>query len=211
MLEIYMVRHGETAWNVEKRLQGWLDSPLTEKGISAAKNLGDALRDVHFDAFYCSPSGRAAQTLKVAFDHLTEEEVCYDKRLMEINLGNWQGKNFDEIRALYPDEYEKYMLSPTAFDRRDGENYQDVYDRVTTFLKEMTEKEQEKGDGRRILIVSHGLTLMILQLIFAEEPVSAIANYSVSKNATHVIYQYDGERYKRIGDAAPTQAAYVTF
>ena len=211
MLEIYMVRHGETKWNVEKRLQGWLDSPLTDKGKSAAITLGKSLEAIDFDAYYCSTSGRASETLKLAFPEVSDEKIHYDKRLREINLGNWQGKNFDEIKALYPVEFDQYINAPTAFNRRDGENYQDVYDRVMDFLNEMTQRERSEKENRRVLIVSHGLTLMILQLIFHGEPVSAISKYSVSKNAAHVIYRYDGRGYERVGDAAPTQASYVTF
>lgn len=65
MLNIYLVRHGETEWNIEKRLQGWQDSNLTEKGIEDANALHDHLIDIKFDAIYSSSSKRAFKTAEI--------------------------------------------------------------------------------------------------------------------------------------------------
>lgn len=61
-MKIYLTRHGETQWNIEKRLQGWKDSELTEKGVNNALKLGDRLFNTEFNAIYTSPSQRAYQT-----------------------------------------------------------------------------------------------------------------------------------------------------
>jgi len=96
MLRIYLTRHGETQWNIEKRLQGWKDSELTEKGVNNALKLGERLLNIEFNSIYTSPSQRAYQTAK--YVSLGREISIYtDGNLKELNFGDWEGQKQEEI------------------------------------------------------------------------------------------------------------------
>src|SRR5437660_4539262 len=88
---IYIARHGQTQWNVEKRMQGRQDSPLTEQGIRQATWLRDTLKHVDFDAMYTSPSPRARRTAEI-LRHQRERELTLHGDLQEIHMGSWEGK-----------------------------------------------------------------------------------------------------------------------
>jgi probable phosphoglycerate mutase len=86
MITLYITRHGETEWNKEKRMQGWLDSNLTESGIKNAVSLGERLKETEFTAIYSSPSGRTKATTSLIRGE-RDIPVIYDENLKEIKLG----------------------------------------------------------------------------------------------------------------------------
>ena len=88
MLHLYLIRHGQTLWNTQRRFQGWLDSPLTENGVEAAIKLKDELKSVSFHEYISSPSPRAYNTLKLVSD-MPDEALKTDDRIREIMLGSW--------------------------------------------------------------------------------------------------------------------------
>lgn len=159
MLELYFVRHGETEWNVEHRLQGRLNSNLTEKGIRDAKLLGKRLEGTDFDAVHVSPSKRAMETAKLI---IGDRQLPFkqEERLMEINLGNWEGRTMEEIEAMDPVGYDLYHNHPSQF-KGTGESFADVKARIEAVLKDL-ENTYQSG---RILIVTHGVVVKVLQTI----------------------------------------------
>src|SRR5688500_9825999 len=106
---VIVVRHGETAWNNEKRWQGHLDSPLTAKGLSQAQALARRLSGERFSALYTSDLGRAYQTAQL-IAAATGHSVVLDSRLRERKLGVFQGLTSEEIRAVHAEEYELYRI-----------------------------------------------------------------------------------------------------
>ena len=107
MINLYMVRHGQTKWNVERRFQGWLDSPLTENGVKCAVDLREQLSHIQFDACYASTSPRAYKTLELILSSNTSDYRT-DDRLKEIRLGAWQGMTHAQIEDGYPVELERF-------------------------------------------------------------------------------------------------------
>ncbi|GAU77012.1 histidine phosphatase family protein [Fusibacter sp. 3D3] len=194
MLEIYMARHGQTEWNVLGRMQGWLNSPLTEKGIQSAYYLGKEIDALEFDAYYASPSDRALKTLEIATDY-TAHIMC-DDRLKEIGLGPWQGMFIKEIEEKYPDAYKQYYYEPEKFVIEDGENYYMLYERVNAFIKDLLEQHFEMNHVKRVMIVTHGITLMMMKLIFNGDQIEKIKEYHVAGNAKLHIYKFDGSNFK---------------
>ncbi|MBS5823829.1 MAG: histidine phosphatase family protein, partial [Clostridium argentinense] len=89
-MRLYITRHGQTKWNTEKRMQGFKNSDLTEKGINNAKKLGKALENIEFSRVYSSPLGRTMDTSKYILGDRNIEIVTADY-LKEINLGTWGG------------------------------------------------------------------------------------------------------------------------
>ncbi|MEE1541372.1 MAG: histidine phosphatase family protein, partial [Paludibacteraceae bacterium] len=95
MTKIYLCRHGETEWNVVKRMQGQNNSNLTELGVSQAKALGKRLEDIDIDIIYSSSCQRALDTAMHARGNRDLQIIAEDD-LREINLGNWEGLLFSE-------------------------------------------------------------------------------------------------------------------
>ncbi|KKE80079.1 histidine phosphatase family protein [Oceanobacillus caeni] len=169
-MKLFVVRHGETEWNAQKRLQGHLDSPLTVNGIHHAELLSKRLKSTCFASIISSPSERAMHTARIIRGNQTLA-IETDKRLKEINLGSWQGKTFEEIKEMDPDRFENYAKHPNQYYReeKEAENLTDVVTRVKDFLKD-TEEKYQTGNH---LIITHGVVIKVLQLI--------CKNYSIDK------------------------------
>lgn len=169
MLNLYIIRHGETLWNTEKRMQGRLDSELTEKGKRDALLLGDRLKDTVFKRIISSPSQRTVDTAK----HVCGERhipIETDERLMEIALGTWQGKTEDEIKKLFPSQYDLYWNYPSMYENPDGERFIDVMARVSVFLEELAETTLSGN----VLVVTHGVVLKTLYLLCRNAPIDQL-------------------------------------
>lgn len=161
MLYLYIVRHGETEWNKEDRIQGRLDSSLTAKGKAYARLLSERLSDKEFDHIISSPSERTVETAQLIKGNKNIQLVT-DERIMEMHMGPWQGMKKTEIRALYPNEYDDFMNKPDRYRNKDAESFVDMHKRAADFLNEIRSR---KIDGN-LLIVTHGLFIKSLYLLF---------------------------------------------
>lgn len=160
MIHLYVIRHGETEWNKEKRSQGRLDSSLTEKGKKDARSLGDRLDNTEFCQIISSPSGRTLETARLVKGERMIP-LTTDERLMEIDLGAWQGKTEEEVKSLYPEEFDAYWNEPERYKGVGGETFLQVQQRVIEFLKDLEETVTEGN----ILIVTHGVVMKTLYLL----------------------------------------------
>ncbi|MED5101462.1 histidine phosphatase family protein [Niallia circulans] len=104
MLTLYITRHGETQWNIEKRMQGWSDSDLTEKGKKNAVLLGERLKEIEFAAIYTSPSKRTVATANLIKGD-RQIPIIFDDHLKEINMGKWEGKKAEYLKDSYPEAF----------------------------------------------------------------------------------------------------------
>ena len=104
MTELLLIRHGETLWNQQRRMQGQNDSPLTPTGLEQARKLARRLKDVAFSALYSSDLRRAHETARCIAD-ATGHEVIADRGLRERSFGIFEGLTNDEIRARHPEDY----------------------------------------------------------------------------------------------------------
>jgi len=160
MIHLYVIRHGETEWNKEKRSQGRLDSSLTEKGKKDACSLGDRLDNTEFCQIISSPSGRTLETARLVKGERMIP-LTTDERLMEIDLGAWQGKTEEEVKSLYPEEFDAYWNEPERYKGVGGETFLQVQQRIIKFLKDLEETVTEGN----ILIVTHGVVMKTLYLL----------------------------------------------
>lgn len=154
MLKLYLVRHGETELNVQMRMQGSIDSPLTQTGIDHAIALGKHLKDVKFDIVYSSPSPRAYRTAELIMGE-RNNPIEIENDLREMNLADWEGKNKEEMDVLAPIEYEVFWNSPHLFKPVNGENFYQVQDRAIAIINKLI-SENDKGN---ILIVTHSIII----------------------------------------------------
>lgn len=154
---LYLIRHGQTKWNQEKRMQGWQNSDLTDMGKNQAVLLGEKLsnKSIVFDAFYSSPSQRALETRNLINQSLQFPE--YESNgFQEINMGNWEGKTYEEIQNLDKLEWQCFWEAPLSFQATNqGETFSDLSLRSRESIQEITELYQGKVVG----IVSHRITI----------------------------------------------------
>ena len=149
---LYIMRHGKTDWNAEKRLQGRTDVPLNEEGRQMARNAREEYKDINFDICYCSPLIRARETAELLLEG-RNVPIVFDDRLMEMSFGIYEGKANcakapdSPIRTFFkkPEEYKGV---------ENGETFDELFKRTGDFLKEVIEPELAKG--KDIIIVGHG-------------------------------------------------------
>ena len=158
MLELYLVRHGETESNIKKRYQGWTESILTEKGLLQAERVGQFLAHKKISALYASDLSRAAHTAQVIGSHsVLKPEI--NPLLREINFGHWEGLTFDEIKATWPQEVTLWMDNPFRRSAPAGETIVEVGERMQLFVKNLS---RLYPDGLRVAAVSHGGSIRAL-------------------------------------------------
>jgi broad specificity phosphatase PhoE len=159
---IYLVRHGQTEFNRERRIQGRFDSPLTELGERQARAVAGLLKDLIREPqgwrIVSSPLGRAASTAEIVGRRLGLP-VELDERLREISWGPHDGRLRAELEAELPDTFAR---TSWAFDVPDGETYEEVCERVGSWLADLPPEPE-----RRIIAVSHGVTGRVLRGLYA--------------------------------------------
>lgn len=157
---VWFVRHGETDWNAERRYQGHSDIALNEKGRAQAARNGAALKAAVVEprgvAFVSSPLVRATETLEIIRDAmgLSRKRYSIDDRLIEIDLGQWNGKTYDEIAAEDPSVHERREKEKWRFRVPGGESYEEAAIRVREFLTAL---------DRPAIIAGHGASGRILR------------------------------------------------
>lgn len=190
-MNIYFVRHGETEWNKEGRLQGWLNSELTENGKKQAAILREQLQ-VSFDKIYSSPSKRAVDTAMIITND--EKSIILDNRLKEIHLGSWQGRLISDIEKEDADRYAVYCHSPEQYIPDNGESIEQLKMRMGDFLQDCLQEQAEN-----VLVVTHGVSIRALLLAVYNWPINKIWDFdeivgtsvtkiNVSSNETTVQY-----------------------
>lgn len=162
---VYLARHGETEWNVQRRMQGHRDSPLTLRGVKQALWLGETLSRVPLDAIYASSSGRALQTAEYIRGRRAIPVIARD-RLREMHLGTWEGMERTFVQETYPEEYERFWRDPEACRPDGGESFDEVSRRA---LAELTDIVASHRD-RTVLIVTHTVVLKLLMAHFEGRP-----------------------------------------
>lgn len=151
----YYVRHGQTLFNVENRMQGWCDSPLTEQGIADARAAGKALAGVPFAAAYTSTSERCRDTC--AFVLEGRDVAVYERKgLKEVNFGTWEGVRVDERL----DEINRRRGDGIHWDDCGGDSNESFAERVRATYGQIFD---ERKDGDQVLIVSHGAAWLWMQ------------------------------------------------
>jgi probable phosphoglycerate mutase len=199
MTELYLTRHGETEWNVQKRAQGFQDSPLTPRGLEQARLLSERLGSVRFDAIFTSPLPRAYRTAQIiAGRH--GRLLHSDDRIREIYLGEWEGMTFREISALYPQENQYFWSAPDLYIPISGESFDDLRRRIESFIRDIL-KSYPSG---RVLVVSHAVAVMTMIAFFNGTPLSGFwdAKFIDSTSLTIIESNGNGGRLVLHGDTS---------
>lgn len=148
-----MVRHGQTEWNLSGKMQGILDSDLTDSGIEHAKIIGEKLKCHKITKVYSSDLGRAFSTSEY-INKFIDVEIIKDERLRERNMGIFAGYDWKYVKKNFPDEYQSTLYGDESYVIPNGESRICFYNKVTSF-KSFIEKNYSKS-GENILVVTHG-------------------------------------------------------
>jgi len=154
---IIAIRHGETAWNVDTRIQGHLDVPLNARGLWQAEQLGRALVDEPFAAIYSSDLSRAHQTASQVARH-TGAELRVEPALRERSFGSFEGKTFAEIEAVLPEAAQRWRERDPHFVPDGGESLTQLQVRVVGIASGLAARHP----GQLIALVSHGGVMDVL-------------------------------------------------
>lgn len=155
-MELHLIRHGETDWNKERRIQGQSESQLTALGIQQAKELGQRLADIEFDRIYCSSSKRTRQTAEHAFAG-SDTEIVYLDALREIFLGPWEGHLYEELAVREPESHQHFWQQPHLFRVEGAENFFELQQRAVDAIARIEADHESDSPGeRKIALVSHG-------------------------------------------------------
>ena len=148
---LLIVRHGETEWNAEGRIQGHTDIGLSENGAQQARSLGQRLADRQIDVAYSSDLKRTSETARLA---LGDRNVVLNEtpRLREYHKGIFEGMTLTEIQTQFPDEYPKYLEKDLSYAPEGGETTRDVSTRMASIFQEIKAKHLDET----VLVVSHG-------------------------------------------------------
>ncbi len=182
---LYILRHGETEWNAENRLQGRFDSALTETGKQQAQRQHAILKTCDLTDFVAltSPQGRAFHTASIALFGLTDG-IDTDTRLREIGVGDWAGACRDDVMMATPnakDTFDLYEYAPG------GEGFAALHARCVAFLN---------GLDRPAVLVTHGITSRMLRLIVLDLPIENLRDLPGGQGV--VFHLEDGQQNRLI-------------
>ena len=164
---LYFVRHGETEWNVKKKIQGATDIPLNENGRRQARDLAEQLvrqRDrgtLHVVRAYTSPKLRAAETAQVAAEALGIPCIPLDG-LKEMSMGIWEGLTWETVQRDFSEDYHRWNADRRYAKTPQGESYNELLIRTFDALSYILEREQQD-----VLVVSHSAVLMAIRCYVA--------------------------------------------
>ena len=155
-MEIFLVRHGETAWNINQVFRGRIDVALNETGLKQAELLARYLDGLKLDAIYSSPLKRALQTAE-AIAKRSKLKVVIEAGITDLDFGKWQGLSHQEVSDTYRDLYSEWMTHPERVRMPDGESLTEVRERAAAVVNDLTAKQLD-----RAVLVSHRVVNKVL-------------------------------------------------
>lgn len=179
-MKIYFVRHGETDWNKERKIQGQVDIPLNEFGRHLARETAKGLKDVPFDVCFTSPLGRARETAQIILQG-RDVPILEDKRILEMNFGVLEGKCCSKEGWDVPDSFQMFFDDPVHYQAPEGgEDFQAVRERTGDFLNWLFAQEQYRDST--VLVTTHGAAMAGLLNNLKKKPLAEYWGVGVHKN-----------------------------
>jgi alpha-ribazole phosphatase len=188
MLDIILVRHGETAFNAAETFRGRADVPLNETGLKQATLLGNYLSVEKINVVYSSPLQRAVKTAEaIAAPHKLKVKLA--ENLNDINCGEWEGLTLKEVKERYDDIYQDWVDTPEQVRLPGGEGLEDLRNRVFPFVKDAVTRAR---DGK-IVLVSHRAVNKVLICALLGLDNSFFWNFKLDTGAI-TRFSFDGNR-----------------
>ncbi|MDC0225072.1 MAG: histidine phosphatase family protein [bacterium] len=196
MTTLILVRHGESEWNRAGRIQGQVNSPLTDLGISQAGAISDYLSGIFLNQeleIYSSPLERAIQTAQIiakGIDHLSSE-VIIEERLNDFNLGEISGTyGWDKVAEIFPEQAQLRLQDPMRFHPSGGESGAEFEARLRSLMEDL------KGEDTTKLLVSHGIVNKFIRGIYKNISGKEMINLGESQNTIYCLEHGDETEIK---------------
>lgn len=219
MITFYLVRHGQTEWNRDKRMQGRQDSPLTQLGCAQALQAAAELSATAFDAAYVSPTGRARHTMEIILAQRDSQDTASEKKLTpvvhqglaELGLGEWEGASYaDDRDGKNPDPRRNHFWhAPHLFEAAElhAESFAEVSERALQALEEIAGIVQHGT----VLVVSHTITIRSVLNHFLQIPLSdfwlepsippcGVSELHWNNRSQAKVMRYGAKDYSAVGD-----------
>ena len=203
ILKLYIVRHGETEWNVIKRFQGQLNTPLTEKGMEKLKETGKNLENVLFEEVYTSELERTVNSAEII---LNENRGYKNKKmelkklteLNEVHFGVWQGLKYEEVFLKYPEEANNYFYNVKNYKAENvkAENLKDALERFLRGIKKILDNHKSGN----ILIVTHGTVFEMFINYVENSSIFDIDERTLMGNGDYKIFSYEDGKFQEETD-----------
>lgn len=198
-LKLYIVRHGETEWNVIKRFQGQLNTPLTEKGIKKLKETGKKLENVLFDEVYTSELGRTVASAEIILNENNgyknnKLELQKLAELNEVYFGVWQGLTYEEVFLKYPEEGNNYFYNVKNY-KAENVEAEKLEDALERFLKGIN-KILDSHESGNILVVTHGTVFEMFMNYVANDNIFDIDERTLMGNGDYKVFSYKDGKFQ---------------
>ena len=198
-LKLYIVRHGETEWNVIKRFQGQLNTPLTEKGIKKLKETGKKLENVLFDEVYTSELGRTVASAEIILNENRgyknkKRELQKLAELNEVYFGVWQGLTYEEVFLKYPEEGNNYFYNVKNY-KAENVEAEKLEDALERFLKGINKILNIHKSGN-ILVVTHGTVFEMFINYVENNSIFDIDERTLMGNGDYKIFSYKDGKFQ---------------
>jgi probable phosphoglycerate mutase len=187
MAEIWLVRHGQTDWNLEGRFQGQLDVPLNDTGMDQARVLADQLSEKKFCALYSSDLMRARQTAEIIAGRVNLP-IKFDRRLREIAQGEVEGLLLEEVKLRHVGSLEERILNPVHARMPGGESVSEVALRFQEAINEIACAHPIEP----VLVASHGLAIATMVCKARGYPLESVYSH-IQDNATAEVIFWNPE------------------
>ena len=197
-MRLIVVRHGETAWNAERRYQGHLPIPLNARGREQALRAGQRLATLTIDQLYASDIARAWETASIIGKHIRLAPQALSD-LREINDGDWAGHTPEELHDLFPDHMQLIKLNPDSTQRLNGESYRELQQRMANAFDHFVANHR----GQTVVAVSHGGAIRALVCHLLAAPLRHFGRLWLDNGAfVEIVAHGDEWRVLRVNDAA---------
>lgn len=190
MARLVLLRHGESQWNLENRFTGWIDVPLSAKGIEEARAAGKKLAAYRFTRAFTSVLSRAEETLRLVLEAIGQSDIPIerDKALNERMYGELQGLNKAETAKKFGDEQVKIWRRSYDVRPPGGESLKDTADRVLPYYERRIKPCLQKGET--ILIAAHGNSLRALVMELDRLTKEEVLELNIPTGAP-LLYEFD--------------------
>ncbi|MBE5945007.1 MAG: histidine phosphatase family protein [Lachnospiraceae bacterium] len=197
-MEIYIVRHGQTMWNKEKRLQGSVDIELNDNGKELAIITGQNLMDTTIDIIYSSPLKRAHETARLIRNG-RDINIITDDRLRELNFGSMEGVCYEQLYQEKTHGFKYFFTEPHLYyPPKDGETLNHLCDRASEFMSQVIEPLEATCE--RVMIVAHGAMNKALMTHVKKHSLEDFWSGGLQKNCNVIILDYTQGKYTIIDE-----------
>lgn len=191
MVRIILERHGQSQANEKSVFAGYLDVALTETGKKQAEiSANYIINNYKIDKIYSSDLKRAYSTGKVIADRLNMG-ITPDKRLREINAGEWEGQLFDDLEVKYKEDYSVWLSDIGRAKCTGGETVKEFADRITSAITDIA----RENDGKTVLIAIHATPIRVMQCVCKNVSIEEMKKVSWVTNASVTVINYDDGKW----------------